>query len=120
MSGLIRRESVIGEMKKREKMTNCPNCGAPISGDSCQYCGTVIWDFATIELQKPQWIKVKHDGEIIFVRAMIDNVSTHISAPANCFYEDSALIYTEPSMDMDVHLTIMPDEDGIYGKIKEL
>lgn len=99
-------------------MTNCPNCGAPISGDACQYCGTVIWDFATIELHKPQWIKVKHDGEIIMVRAMIDNVSTHISSDR--FYEWSPIIYTEPRMDMDVHLTIMPDDDGIYGKIKEL
>lgn len=54
------------------------------------------------------------------VRAMIDNVSTHISSPANRFYTDNALIYIEPQMDMDVHLTIMPDEDGIYGKIKEL
>lgn len=101
-------------------MTNCPNCGAPISGDSCQYCGTVIWDFATIELRKPQWIKVKRDGMIILVRTMIDNVSTHISSSANGFYADSTLIYTEPSMDIDVHLTIVPDEDGIYGKIKEL
>lgn len=23
-------------------MTNCPNCGAPITGDVCEYCGTVF------------------------------------------------------------------------------
>ena len=22
------------------KVTNCPNCGAPISGMKCEYCGT--------------------------------------------------------------------------------
>lgn len=22
--------------------TNCPNCGAPISGHKCEYCGTVF------------------------------------------------------------------------------
>lgn len=114
---MTKQEKTGGEEKK---MTNCPNCGAPISGDACQYCGTVIWDFATIELGKPQWIKIRRGGEIIMVRAMIDNVSTHISPPVTSFYADSALIYTESSMDMDVHLTIMPDEDGIYGKIKEL
>ena len=21
-------------------MTNCPNCGAPFTGDKCEYCGT--------------------------------------------------------------------------------
>ena len=24
-------------------MTNCPNCGAPITGRVCEYCGTVHW-----------------------------------------------------------------------------
>ena len=24
-------------------MTNCPNCGAPITGRICEYCGTVRW-----------------------------------------------------------------------------
>lgn len=23
---------------------NCPNCGAPITGDKCEYCGTVFMD----------------------------------------------------------------------------
>lgn len=24
------------------KKLNCPNCGAPITGDKCEYCGTVF------------------------------------------------------------------------------
>lgn len=23
-------------------MTNCPNCGAPITGDACEYCETIF------------------------------------------------------------------------------
>lgn len=23
-------------------MTNCPNCGAPITGAKCEYCGTIF------------------------------------------------------------------------------
>lgn len=23
-------------------MYNCPNCGAPITGEKCEYCGTVF------------------------------------------------------------------------------
>lgn len=26
----------------RNYMYNCPNCGAPITGDKCEYCGTVL------------------------------------------------------------------------------
>ena len=25
-----------------EHLYNCPNCGAPITGDHCEYCGTVF------------------------------------------------------------------------------
>lgn len=31
------------------RKTNCPNCGAPISSIECPYCGTVFYDFATID-----------------------------------------------------------------------
>lgn len=40
-------------------MTNCPNCGAPLTGHKCQYCGAVIFDFAAIEIGKPVWINFK-------------------------------------------------------------
>lgn len=29
-------------------MTNCPNCGAPITGRICEYCGTVHWQDSAI------------------------------------------------------------------------
>ena len=24
---------------------NCPNCGAPVHGDVCEYCGTIIAEY---------------------------------------------------------------------------
>ena len=30
-------------------MTNCPNCGAPITGRICEYCGTVHWQDSSFE-----------------------------------------------------------------------
>lgn len=35
---------------KEQKMTNCPNCGAPITGEKCEYCGTVFEE-KTLETQ---------------------------------------------------------------------
>lgn len=26
----------------KQKQYNCPNCGAPVTGDRCEYCGTVF------------------------------------------------------------------------------
>jgi hypothetical protein len=31
------------------KMTNCPNCGAPLHGTKCDYCGTTFLDLIDIE-----------------------------------------------------------------------
>ena len=36
---------------------NCPNCGAPITGERCEYCGAVFYDWATISDEAPQYIK---------------------------------------------------------------
>lgn len=37
-------------------MTNCPNCGAPLNGGKCEYCGTITNDvhseIARLELEK--------------------------------------------------------------------
>ena len=28
---------------------NCPNCGAPITSTKCPYCGSVFFDFVTLD-----------------------------------------------------------------------
>ena len=44
-------EIYLDEIRKKleEHDLNYPNCGAPISDDKCAFCGTVIYDFATID-----------------------------------------------------------------------
>lgn len=32
-------------MRKKSEL-NCPNCGAPITGEYCPYCGSVFYDWA--------------------------------------------------------------------------
>ena len=39
-----------------QRQLNCPNCGAPIDGHQCKYCGTVIFDFAQIKMGEPCWV----------------------------------------------------------------
>ena len=52
---------------------NCPNCGAIVKGDTCEYCGTVF--------RKPQeelnvQIEMKGDPEQIF-RAVQQHISSY-------------------------------------------
>ena len=66
------------------KEFNCPNCGAPITTDVCQYCGTVFLDFAAIQANKPSYIKFKVDNDgvsyICLMKLTVDNLELKISS----------------------------------------
>ena len=66
---------------------NCPNCGAPITTDVCQYCGTVFLDFAAIQANKPSYIKFKVDdpndssiSNIYLMKLTVDELEFKISS----------------------------------------
>ena len=51
MDEYIKREAALQESVCQAvcgAMTNCPNCGAPITGRICEYCGTVHWQYNAI------------------------------------------------------------------------
>ena len=54
--------------------TNCPNCGAPIESERCPYCGTMFIDFACMDLDKPFYLKIKHNGHIFIVKVILRNI----------------------------------------------
>lgn len=54
---------------------NCPNCGAGITGERCEFCGTVIYDFAAIQLGKPSYVKIMHNDAIYMFRMIVDDFS---------------------------------------------
>lgn len=101
---------------------NCPNCGAPIEQDICPYCGTMIWDFATIELNEPRWVKIKHDGKIYMVRAKMTSLRVENKSEPTMFYADSRAfrLYNGPDYEIDLHMVVVPDDEGILAKIKEI
>ena len=102
-------------------ITNCPNCGAPIQEDVCPYCGTVIWDFATIDLNRPRWVKVKLKGEIVIVRAILTNLTFDMQSPERtAYYDNNIYLAMPPSHNMDMHMVIIPDDEGTIVRRKEL
>ena len=65
------------EKQKVVKMSNfnCPNCGAPISGDRCDYCGTQFIDCTTIRPDKPFYLKFSPDGQnTIISKVYLENL----------------------------------------------
>ena len=59
-----------------DRTIHCPCCGAPITGNECQYCGCVIYDFADIDLTgKPSYIRIKTDFGIFTGKVLSTNKS---------------------------------------------
>ena len=67
---------------------NCPNCGAPIDGSVCNYCGTVFLDFGAIEIYKPLWLRVKLNDQLICLRVIPERLSIDTDMTKHVLYAD--------------------------------
>lgn len=80
------------------EVTNCPNCGAPVESNQCEYCGTYIFDFSKIELYKPCWLSVDlGDGVKRLVYARLREASL-CSGVGDTYYADGHIAYCSASM----------------------
>lgn len=52
------------------KKLNCPNCGAPITGIKCEYCGTQFFDFTNMELNKAGYLDIKVNDTVHHFKAI--------------------------------------------------
>ena len=90
--------------------TNCPNCGAPIESERCPYCGTVFIDFASMDADKPFYMKIKQNGEVFIVKVRLN--SMEITQGEFIEYIDgfrspfTTMIRRGPS-ELDAHFTII-------------
>lgn len=106
------------------KRYNCPNCGAGITGESCQYCGTVIYDFAAIQLGKPSFVKLAHNGGIYMFRMIVDDFTLRHDVQTAEICDDSGFVrFSRPvnyCLDMSFNAHCVPmDNDALMVVIKE-
>lgn len=55
--------------------TNCPNCGAVISGHVCNYCGTKTLDFSSMNPMENVYIKIQNRCLKCVCRALSINMT---------------------------------------------
>lgn len=67
----------------RDKL-NCPNCGAPLDGEKCFYCGTTFYDFASLEIGTPCYIRLRFGDMKMTFKAVPDIASVNIT---NNYYD---------------------------------
>ena len=102
-------------------VTNCPNCGAPIDGDKCPYCGTRFINIAELEPGESIWLIFKDDQNKNIVhasRVLVNHVSVNLSQDSTVFYADSQPIhYYNPNMDICIEIdgTLTTNKKGFFG-----
>lgn len=98
----------------RDKL-NCPNCGAPIRGVECEYCGTMFYDFGSIDLDRPTYMRVKGPHGLAIFRAQVRDLSVDAYDNRTDFYADDNILYTAycPSYSCRLEFDILPDDDGV-------
>lgn len=85
----------------RERHATCPNCGAPVTGSSCPYCGTAHeLPLQTMAVGKVATIRFEHEGTLYEMDARIEHFSL----------DDESIVENFYSFDGEVHPTIVsPD-----------
>lgn len=58
-----------------EHITNCPNCGAVIKDNVCEYCGTQFVDMSFVETNKPFYLTIKNGGLKYTAKVCVDQVT---------------------------------------------
>ena len=101
---------------------NCPNCGAPITETECPYCGTVFYDFASIDSDKPTYIKMNWHGNQIVFKAIMRTADIEIHNDPISYYGDNkiAMIHTHKEIIANIEFMILEDDDGVLMKRIEL
>lgn len=67
----------INQITRPNGSKNCPNCGAPIESEKCPYCGSIFVDFACLDADKPFYMKIKHNGQVIVSKVRLTSISMH-------------------------------------------
>ena len=98
---------------------NCPNCGAPITGELCRYCGTAFYDWGTIDTQKPRYIKLKVGSSLILAKAKMDSFNLISNMQPMRMYADDKVVMCQQSeqLQMECSFTIEPVDGVLYRNI---
>lgn len=66
--------------------SNCPNCGAPITGPSCPYCDTRFENIASMAIGKVVKVSFEHGGYTHEFDMMVESLCIDANANTTDYY----------------------------------
>jgi len=109
-------------MKSVEDVTNCPNCGAPIEGAKCSYCGALLLDLADLEIGMPSFVRIKYKNVIRMFRVLPKDVRLEMDTNSLDYYADNTKyrVLRNDTGTLNLKMEILEDCDGVYMRAKRI
>lgn len=98
-----------------ERLHNCPNCGGTLQDDGkCRFCGSVVYDFLGIDLDKrtPTFIRMRHNGKIVHFKVVFDSIDITMSSESQTLYIDgrpAKMVKSIDTFEGSVDFTVVGD-----------
>lgn len=100
------------------KVTNCPNCGAILSDNHCNYCDTTIFDFTAFDLEHPTYTKINVGGTIILAKVILKKSRITFDNSDDIMYCSDAKFFRIPNPTGHIELDLdMVSEHGNLYKV---
>ena len=95
---------------------NCPNCGAPIEDVKCPYCGTILYDFAALDVDHPTYVRIKVGEDVLTFNARLAHASVCMDPCDITLFGDGKpyLIQRGCQIGVSLELDGIPDKNGVY------
>ena len=108
-----------------KKRLNCPNCGAPITGIKCEYCGTQFLDLSVLDMVYPFYLRFKQGHHLITCKVKLEefNVRSRTDITNNVLYAGYKPIYhpcSRNELEVELQMKSVEDENGIIYEIMEV
>lgn len=99
----------------RDGILNCPNCGAPVTGGRCEYCGTLFLDFGALSMDEPTYIRIRREEGFAFFRCIVRNIEMECRpTPTVYAWNDPRIVVQEPlQYILRFEAVSVPNEKGL-------
>ena len=105
------------------KKLNCPNCGAPITGIQCEYCGTQFFNIADMIVGEPGYLRMKLGNSVNFFKAVPTWIGVKMTpGDSVSFYSDDkpiSVMRRSPDITVNVELRLVEEEGVLLKKYIE-
>ena len=99
----------------------CPNCGAPIDGLKCKYCGCIQWNITDISDKDFKYIRLPIGDKMVLFRVKATDYNLEFTRHDVLFYNDNIpfAVNSTPTCTLHIDMTVVPNEECIVYMLKE-